>query len=614
MIVQIERSPSIQWPVLPDECDSFKECSVASLCERLEYAFQPVVNIHTGSVFGFEALLRGLDRIGFPSVDRLFAAADANGTLLPLDSALRDKAIETFARIPIIHDARLLFNLDSRSLAHEPCWGEITEASLKRHGLSTADICFELTELHDIAAHPEAQHAVERLRQQRFLLAIDDFGTGYSGLKLLYEFPPDLIKIDRFFVSSIAKDHKRRLFVENAVHLAHTLGIQVVAEGVETADELNACRDIGCDLAQGFFIARPTTLDSQLKASYPIVPTTVGPSRRKSDSDSDLIRRKVERIPTLCEDEDMRAVYEFFKRHINCSYFPILDRTGKPMGLICEKDIKPFIYSAYGRELLSNRAYRKRLVDFLSPCPSIDINNPIERLLEAYTLAGSPPGMIMTEGFAYVGFISQAALLQIIETKNLAAARDQNPLTRLPGNHSIIDYVQQVLDIEGQAACLVYFDFDNFKPFNDTYGFRIGDRAIALFADLMRKLLPTHSCFIGHIGGDDFFAGFLEPDHELVHSYVTRLLAQFKHEAQSLYDSATRERGYIEATTRDGQLTRLPLLGCSAAMLWVPPNARACHLDHFSRVIARLKKNAKQSPLGLAEATLEPALPPVTHT
>ncbi|WP_328984669.1 bifunctional diguanylate cyclase/phosphodiesterase [Thiorhodovibrio winogradskyi] len=591
-------------PTSPDHRTGLSGFSIASLCERLEYAFQPIVNPHTGTVFGFEALLRGLDQVGYTTVDRLFTAADYQGCLLELESALRDKAIATFARIPGVRHARLLFNLDSRSLINEPRWGELTNTSLERHGIAPGTICFELTELHDLTAHPEARRAVERLRAQRFLFAIDDFGTGYSGLKLLYEFPPDFIKIDRFFISSISRDHKRRLFVENAVHLAHTLGIQVVAEGVETADELTACRDIGCDLAQGFFIARPSTEIPRLSSSYSIVPATVGPSRRQSDSDSNLIRSRILQLPALHENDDMREVFELFKRHSEFSFFPVLDRTGKPLGLVCERELKRYIYSTYGRDLLSNSAYRKHLLDFLSPCPSIDINNPVERLLEAYTAADSPPGMIMTENFVYAGFISQAALLQILDSKNLAAARDQNPLTRLPGNNSIIDYVQQVLEDSCQDYCLVYFDFDHFKPFNDAYGFRIGDRAIALFADLLRKMLPTHSCFIGHVGGDDFFAGFREPDQQLVRRHVTKLLAQFKHEAQSLYDSATRDRGYLEAMSREGQLTRLPLLGCSAALLWIPSSLRESTLDDVSRVIAKLKKAAKASPVHLAEATL----------
>ena len=151
----------------------------------------------------------------------------------------------------------------------------------------------------------------------------------------------------------------------------------------------------------------------------------------------------------------------------------------------------------------------------------------------------------------------------------------------------------------------MYFDFDNFKPFNDTYGFRTGDRAIVLFADLLRKLLPSHSCFIGHIGGDDFFAGLQASDPEEVQQRISALLDQFKHEAQSLYDADTRARGYIEANNRYGESVRFPLLTCSAARLWIPASATHFTLEDISQRIAQLKKAAKASPLGQAEARLD---------
>ena len=131
MTFEIAPSSPIQVSHSPDCSFGLNGFSVANLCERLDYAFQPIVNIHTGAVFGFEALLRGLDNLGFRTVDGLFSAADGEGILLELESALRDKAIASFARIPDVRHARLLFNLDSRSLINEPRWGHLTDASLK---------------------------------------------------------------------------------------------------------------------------------------------------------------------------------------------------------------------------------------------------------------------------------------------------------------------------------------------------------------------------------------------------------------------------------------------------------------------------------------------------
>ncbi|MEM1398133.1 MAG: EAL domain-containing protein, partial [Pseudomonadota bacterium] len=100
-----------------------------------------------------------------------------------------------------------------------------------------------------------------------FEFAVDDFGQGYSQLKSLYDYEPDILKIDRFFVKDIAHDTKKQLFVRTVVELAHAMGMLVVGEGIETQQELVACRKIGCDLLQGFYIARPKPI--------PVVPIHV---------------------------------------------------------------------------------------------------------------------------------------------------------------------------------------------------------------------------------------------------------------------------------------------------------------------------------------------------
>jgi hypothetical protein len=100
---------------------------------------------------------------------------------------------------------------------------------------------------------------------------LDDFGTGYSGLKTLYYLDPQYIKIDRFFITDILKDKKKKLFISNIINIAHQSGIKVLAEGVETLDELNVCRDIGCDLAQGYYIQKPVKSIGSLQFEYPHV-------------------------------------------------------------------------------------------------------------------------------------------------------------------------------------------------------------------------------------------------------------------------------------------------------------------------------------------------------
>ena len=101
--------------------------------------------------------------------------------------------------------------------------------------------------------------------------------------------------------------------------------------------------------------------------------------------------------------------------------------------------------------------------------------------------------------------LSAASLLRVINENSLAQARDCNPLTKLAGNSSIASYVSEACPNTAEDFVLAYMDLDNFKAFNDAYGFRQGDRAILLFAELMRKQFQQDNIFLGHVGGDDFF-------------------------------------------------------------------------------------------------------------
>ncbi len=111
-------------------------------------------------------------------------------------------------------------------------------------------------------------------------------------------------------------------------------------------------------------------------------------------------------------------------------------------------------------------------------------------------------GIFVSKDSIYYGFISLNNLLLLSYKRNLEIAENQNPLTKLPGNSQIDEFIYSVFDKKLQAQ-IVYFDFNDFKPFNDTYGFRLGDRAILMFSEILQKHLSRES-FIAHIGGDDF--------------------------------------------------------------------------------------------------------------
>ncbi len=232
-------------------------------------AFQPIVDINSGKIVAYESLLRNYKEAGFSTIDDFFDTAYSQGVLYSIDIELRSKALE---KLKPLYEKRpefgLFYNLDNRILDMDDYEHGTTKSLLKFYGYDNSFITFEISEKHEFSSFIDAQTVFNTYSDQGFSIALDDFGTGFSGLKMLYYMNPQYIKIDRFFITDILKDKKKRLFVSNIVNIAHQSNIKVLAEGVETLDELNVCKDIGCDLVQGYFIQRPVLDIRELKFEY----------------------------------------------------------------------------------------------------------------------------------------------------------------------------------------------------------------------------------------------------------------------------------------------------------------------------------------------------------
>lgn len=576
--------------------NSRSDAFLDAISRAATFAFQPIVNIHTGHCYGFEALLRNVDKLGFNSIADFFDYAWNAGILHRVDMALRRIAISQFARSEACQGAKLFYNIDGRTFESQDYHPHQTGKILAHFKMPPENLVLELSEKYDNASARHLGDTLAFCREQKYQLAIDDFGRGFSEMQMLYEHQPDFIKIDRFFISGLADDSKKRVFVSSIVNLAHVLGITVLAEGVETEREFLTCKEIGCDLVQGFFVAPPTVDHETLRTDYQIVAETNRRDRRRRSSDEFLIRDFIETPATLLIGAGMDAVFEAFRVNKEQTLFPVLSADGTPLGLVREQDMKDFIYMQYGRDLLQNKAYGRSLKDFLRPCPSADINSEAERILEIYAIGDRTDGIAITSNFQYVGFLTADALLRLLNEKNLNVARDQNPLTKLPGNNSLGAYVSAALaDGQGNRA-FVYLDFNDFKPFNDTYGFRQGDRAITLFANLMREVSTGTEAYLAHIGGDDFFIGFSNTPENRILETVDTLLTRFRDDAASLYSPEHREAGGIEAKDRHGKRRRFELLSCAAAVVFVPEGAGLLDTDTLLDKISKAKHEAKKSP------------------
>lgn len=594
-----------------DETPSLLEVQWKGFVAAFDYAFQPIVNIHTGVCYGFEALLRNYEQAGFQSIQDVFDRASRENMLFPLDLQLRVRALEKFTQLEFHEKTKLFYNIDNRVLVMPDYSPAKILVTMEKFHLTPGTFCFEVSErhdfetflLHDFRNLDEIKNTLNFYRQGFYKIAIDDFGSGLSGLQFLYHSEPDYIKIDRFFINGIESDARKRLFVSTVLNMAHVLGIIVIAEGVETEEEFYACKEIGCDFIQGFLVQRPSTDLSNLLDCYPCILTLNGKNRREPGSDQKLIHphiQCIDSIPLYTEQHaftDMGTVFETFRKHKVNTFFPITNGNGEPIGIIRERDLKEYVYSPYGKDILMNKSCGN-ILNFITHLPISEINTRVEKILELFAIDEKSEGILLTENGRYIGFLSASALIKLINDKNIAEARDQNPLTRLPGNTLINQYISEALAAHDIPHIFAYFDFDNFKPFNDTFGFRQGDRAILMFADILKEFSNTTKVFIGHIGGDDFFAAFALTgmDADRVYAAIHDIIARFSSDVLSLYSPEDRERGYYTSTDRDGNERNFSLIGVSAGVLTIPPGKRDYSMEDMFAFLAGLKKRAKQSP------------------
>jgi EAL domain-containing protein (putative c-di-GMP-specific phosphodiesterase class I)/GGDEF domain-containing protein len=584
-----------------------------------DYAFQPIVNVHTGDAVGFEALLRKHAEAGFRTIQDVFDSAYREGILNGLELRLREKAIVKYTRAAFhAHGGlflNLFLNMDGRTLLSGDYTPGRTRHLLKQYAISPERVSFEISERHDVYTQDSSPviALIQAYKRQGYRIALDDFGSGYSGLQQLYFAEPEFIKIDRFFISNIETDARKRLFVSKIIKMAHIMGIHVIGEGVETEAEFLVCHAIGCDYVQGYLVQRPTTDTGALLLRYEHIGDLVRNDRRTSGNRSDrtLLSQYMEETEPLALYTNNRlsethGLIEYFSQHSDRNYIPIVGPLREPLGVVLERDLKEYVYSSYGRELLRNVSIGINIRSFITRCPICEVATSIDDIVAVFASEKDAAGILVSENGAYRGFLTARALLQILNEKMLAAAEDQNPLSRLPGNYLIQEHIAARLADPDAASLFVLFDFDAFKPFNDHYGFRRGDRAITLFADLVKKVGVEYGAFVGHIGGDDFFCAFdLERRSTAACIQVVRALCEeFRTDVAALYDPEDRNAGGIMARDRNETVRRFPLLSVSAAILEKPHNASRVPIDEVLSEISRLKLDAKRSPSHLAVGSL----------
>ncbi|MFC3340445.1 GGDEF domain-containing protein [Paracandidimonas soli] len=554
--------------------------------------FQPIADLRTGDIVGYEGLIRGPVDSQLFSPEVLFRVAGASGRSLELESLCRAAHIARFHELGL--EGKLFLNVSPEVLLH-PAQG--LDILHQRSGAGDDDIgslVIELTESASTSSYDRLRQAAADYRSYGLQVAIDDLGAGFSSLRLWSELRPEFVKIDKYFIRGLESDPVKRQFVRSILEIARQSCSLVIAEGIETPAELEAVIRIGIPLGQGFYLSRPAGMPAR-KLPQSLLETMAAMSEHRGDRAISVAVRKptarsiLRSVPVVEHSARTNEVYEIFKQQADLQAL-VVQRHGKPIGLINRLRMLERLARPYHRELYGGK-----------PCSQFIENEPLVvdhatslqelgHLITEVSPQHLSDGFIIVEDGRCIGVGNGQDLIREITQMQLKAARYANPLTQLPGNVPVSEYIEGLLRA-GEPFAVCHCDLDNFKPFNDLYGYLKGDEVIQMTADLLRECTDPDKDFLGHVGGDDFIIVFGSADWR---ERCETILQRFMPATQSIYRQADVLAGGYTTRNRQGQEVFHDLVTISLGITTIPGNTGLS--SHFvAELAASAKAQAKKT-------------------
>lgn len=536
---------------------------------NLTALFQPILDLQGGAFIGFEGLIRGPVDGPLHSPIDLFSAAKEHGLSLEIEMLCRQIVLEGYARQKL--PGKLFLNVSPEALADPSFKNGQTLGYMKQLDILPEQVVIEITENQPTLNFQAMHDALLHYRGMGFNIAVDDLGSGFSSLRVWFDLRPEFVKIDMHFVRGVDADPQKLQFLKSVQQIAESCGSHVIAEGVETEAELTAVRDIGIALGQGYFIARPTPAPPLLASpevsriiSSPNI--SVYPEIVLRAHYTATVQKLMVYIEPVRPETRNSTIFKRFSEDTALRSIPVV-RDGIPVGLITRYSFIDRFVQPFSRELLGKK-----------PCTKIMHNQPLlvekdmsiselSHLLVESESRHFTDGFIITEQGKYAGLATGQDLLRAVNQMQIETARYANPLTLLPGNVPINEHIERLLHAS-ITFHVCYCDLDNFKPYNDVYGYRKGDEMIQLTSRILNWACDPKLDFIGHIGGDDFI--LLMQSHDWK-SRCEQVLREFTAASSLLITESHRQAGgYMSEDRRGEQVFHpFPTLSIGAACIQV---------------------------------------------
>lgn len=512
--------------------------TLQGLChpENLRSAFQPIFRAANGELEGWEALLRVAPETGFTVPTDVFAAATRVGLLLALESAATRRHLTDASSHLGPH--RLYLNVAAPLFSDTRFGVAWLVAEAKKASIQPGQIILEIPETLRIKDVNAFQRHLEPFRREGFRIAIDDFGAGYTNLRMIADLSPDFVKVDRVFIDGISSHARKRILVESVVSLCHRVSCAVIAEGVETPEDLEACLAAGADFLQGFLFAEPAPAEQAFAVTDISLPgppraETPGDVRRLLVAESPLTRRTMEEAAALFATRPrLRAI-------------PIVenDRIVALVPRSCAADA-PEVFDT-----------------ILETASAEDAAEVVGRRPEPRRF---DPIVVVGEGGVYRGLVEVDTLLSDLARTNARLALQAHPVTGLPGGAVLARALGALLG-RGAPVGVARVNVRRLGPFNDRYGVARGDDLLSQLGALLKETIgPLPGSLIAHLANGDLV--YLAPVENAEEAAIA-LLSRFPEAVKALHDPEDAAAGGFIVRDRMETDRRVPLAGLAIGLV-----------------------------------------------
>lgn len=559
--------------------------------------FQPIVSLRDGSVLGYEALTRIKEKFRDSdlqmNIEEMFCEAEKNGQIWKLDYLCRKAALKKFCKDSEDGNKGCLFlNIDPMIMKDKRFKEGFTREYLKRYKADSGKIVFEITEREKIKDKDVFLEAVAHYRGQNYQIAVDDLGSGYSNVGRVCSVKPEYIKLDISLVRDIQNNKVCAELVRAMVEFANASGIKVIAEGIENENELEKLIQLGVHYGQGYYLGMPEKEAVPLRIEIPEL------IRAYNIQKDNMMNYGLERYPIHNLSSKIRLIAPDMRVSEVMDYLGsspeeigfVVGEDGRAEGMMTREKFMQMLSGRYGYSLNQNKAIAEVMdreylcVDYETSISTVSDMAMRRKNADVYDF------IVVARDDRYFGVVTIKDLLLKASQINIEMAKEANPLTGLPGNRFIEQEIEKCMSGK-QPYYILYADLDNFKEYNDIYGFEKGDCVIRILADLLH-VYEEENAFVGHIGGDDFVV--VTHEKELAERCMSEIEKRFSEQIKPLLKPEDAQRGYVLAVGRDGKRDYFPVV--SATVVGIAKDEHSFTTQYeLTQELARRKKAAKKA-------------------